>query len=203
MLFPVTGSLCPSDHETVMLQFSGFSSQVGVVPIHKPLERATLYGDSKAAQKLYIQTWITLDSQVCPPAGRDDHIVRHVNVKTAAAILCQPFQRMRMKTLSVCRHPLKRIFWPKDMTTPPVRTTAPGDKPRSIEMIAPEEIQQAAIIILRDYYGMTKANLIRETARLFGHNRTGGNVQSRVGSAIDQLIQRRIVRQDGDRVSMH
>jgi len=80
------------------------------------------------------------------------------------------------------------FFRPKGMKRPPVRVPAPGDEPRSIEMIASEEIQEAAIVVLRQHFGMTRDDLVRETARVLGHTRVGRIVRSRIDPAISQLI---------------
>ena len=94
------------------------------------------------------------------------------------------------------------FFWPKNMKEPPVRVPAPGDEARSIETIALEEIQQAALIVVKRNFGMTKEDLIRETARLLGHARTGDNVRSRIESGIDRLIRRGILHQNGERLNI-
>ena len=86
------------------------------------------------------------------------------------------------------------------MDEPPVCVPAPGDVPRPIGLIASEEIQQAAIVVLRQPFGMTKDDLIREAARLFGHNRTGTAVKSRIETAVAQLVQEGVVLLEGNRV---
>lgn len=90
------------------------------------------------------------------------------------------------------------FLWPKNMQAPPVRVPAPGDEARSIETIALEEIQQAALIVVKRNFGMTRVDLVRETARLLGHARTGDNVRSRIESAVDRLIQRTILHYNGE-----
>ena len=92
------------------------------------------------------------------------------------------------------------FFWPASMREPPVRRPAVGAAARRIDTIALEEIQQASLIIIRRGFGMTKNDLVRETARMLGHARTGGSVRCRIESGIDRLIQRGVLRQNGDRL---
>ena len=94
------------------------------------------------------------------------------------------------------------FFWPKNMKEPPVRVPAPGDEARSIEIIALEEIEQAAVVVIKRNFGMTRDDLVRETARLLGHARTGDTVRSRIESGINRLIRRGIVHQNGERLNI-
>jgi len=94
------------------------------------------------------------------------------------------------------------FYWLKNMHEPPVRRPAHGDKARPIERIALEEIEQAAIIVIKRYFGMTIDDLIRETARLLGHDRTGNNVHSRIESAIDRLLKRGVIQTNQGRISI-
>jgi very-short-patch-repair endonuclease len=93
------------------------------------------------------------------------------------------------------------FFWPKNMKESPVRVPAPGDEARSIEIIALEEIEQAAVVVIKRNFGMTRDDLVHETARLLGHARTGDTVRSRIESGINRLIRRGIVHQNGERLN--
>ncbi len=93
------------------------------------------------------------------------------------------------------------FFWPKNMQEPQVRIPAPGDEARPIELIAVEEIQQAAQVVLRRNFGMSKEDLIHETAKLLGHSRTGDIVHSRIKSGIDRLIRRGILHESSGRLT--
>ena len=62
----------------------------------------------------------------------------------------------------------------------PVVARAPreGEEPRSIDHIAPEELEDAMRRILRVAYGLTARDLIGETARQLGYARTGPRINA-------------------------
>ncbi len=94
------------------------------------------------------------------------------------------------------------FLWPADMQEAPVRVPAPDDEVRRIETIPLEEIQQGALIVMKRSFGMAKHDLVRETARLLGHARTGAKVRRRIEAGIEGLVHRGILHQNGDRLGI-
>ena len=86
------------------------------------------------------------------------------------------------------------FLWPADMQEPPVRRRPDGN----VEDISLEEIAEAAIISLRNAVGMSGPDLVSQTARLFGFNRTGSKVSRRIEAGIDlALANKRIAVREG------
>ncbi|MCL2701942.1 MAG: DUF3320 domain-containing protein, partial [Phycisphaerae bacterium] len=78
------------------------------------------------------------------------------------------------------------FLWPADMTTPPVRVRDGNNKdaPRDIDRICPEEIGQAAWLLLKAQFGMSRQDLITQTARALGFNNTGPNITATIDTAL-------------------
>ena len=66
-----------------------------------------------------------------------------------------------------------------------MRAPKDGDKVRSIEHIAPEEIAEAAFLCVQEARSLTEADLIRETAKLLGYARVTKKIDAAVTGAID------------------
>lgn len=75
-----------------------------------------------------------------------------------------------------------------------------GESPRPIEEIAIEEIMTAVEIIVKKEIGITRESLISTTARVFGYNRTGANIEDRINAAIQQLLQKGLFSTYGDQI---
>jgi very-short-patch-repair endonuclease len=79
------------------------------------------------------------------------------------------------------------FLWPKGMNEPPVRRRD-EDELRDIDMISVEEIGQGACLLLASQLGMSRQDLITQTAHLLGFANTG----ARIGERVDQAIQGQI-----------
>ena len=56
------------------------------------------------------------------------------------------------------------------------------------ERIAPEEIREVVLLILRDGHKFTKQNLINEVRAIFGFSRTGASLQQAIEKIIEDLL---------------
>jgi predicted nucleic acid-binding protein len=76
-------------------------------------------------------------------------------------------------------------------STDPVQPRAPqsDDSRRRVEHIALAELKAGVLVCAELLYGAGRDDLISETARQFGFRRTGKDIASRIGKAIDQLLQ--------------
>jgi len=75
-----------------------------------------------------------------------------------------------------------------------------GEK-RSMDEIPPEEIANAVRYILKNQLGMTRADLIRETAHIFGYSRMGGVIEKAAEEGIAIAVSRGFAKEEGDRIS--
>ena len=64
------------------------------------------------------------------------------------------------------------FYWPKDMDKPKVRFRDLEGVSKDIELVAPEEVAEAACIILKREFSMPISDLISQTAKLIGISRT-------------------------------
>ena len=69
---------------------------------------------------------------------------------------------------------------------------------RKIEMIAPEEIGHALCHAVNDSFGISEEDAISEACRLFGFQRTGPKITSRVQRIVNQLLRDGRLNRTGD-----
>jgi very-short-patch-repair endonuclease len=81
------------------------------------------------------------------------------------------------------------LLWSVGMTTPAIRALDEEGHARSITEVAPEEIEEAVLAVLRAAYAMPPDALVIEVARAIGYARTGSQVATAIRSAIDAVIQ--------------
>ncbi|MEZ4401942.1 MAG: DUF3320 domain-containing protein [Kofleriaceae bacterium] len=99
------------------------------------------------------------------------------------------------------------IVWRRDQdlaALPPVRVPddANPDSKRDWDELPLAELAAGAQIVLERNIGLPRADLAKETAKLFGFARPSDKLVARVGAAIDVLVARALARVDGDRVSV-
>ena len=79
------------------------------------------------------------------------------------------------------------FLWPNKLVTPIVRAPKNDDKVRPIEHIAPEEIAEAAVLVVQEARSLSEADLITQTARLLGYARVTKKIDAAVTAAIETL----------------
>ncbi|MHC4606228.1 MAG: DUF3320 domain-containing protein [Planctomycetota bacterium] len=79
------------------------------------------------------------------------------------------------------------FLWPADMEKPPVRRRESKDAPREVELIAPEEIAEAILLVLKKEFRVRQEDLVDRAARVLGFSRTGTRVREHVEDAVDLL----------------
>lgn len=80
-----------------------------------------------------------------------------------------------------------KFYWPIRLNKPNVRNRESLDN-KSIKLVAPEEIGEAALIVLKNEYSMPKDDLIYQTARLIGFNRITDDVNKYVWESIKSYM---------------
>ncbi len=73
---------------------------------------------------------------------------------------------------------------------------------RKIEHIPPEEIESAILLIVRQAVGISVESLLVETARLFGFDRTGENIRTRLFKVYQLMRQNGSIVQNGEMVTL-
>ena len=81
------------------------------------------------------------------------------------------------------------------------RTPAEGDEKRSMDEIPPQEIANAVKEIIKEQISMTREDLVRVTAAVFGYNRIGGAIESAAEKGIAYAIEKGFVKDENGRVS--
>jgi very-short-patch-repair endonuclease len=97
------------------------------------------------------------------------------------------------------------FLWPRSLPAESYlrfRVSDAGHSPREIQQIAIEEIANGAAFVLRRDLSMTREDLSRETAKLFGCNRLSRPIAQIVEEAIDFLAKAGRCVNHGDRVSI-
>lgn len=77
-----------------------------------------------------------------------------------------------------------RFYWPAALERAQPRLAGP----RSVEQIAPEELHETVMLVLRAQGPLAPDDLIRAAARALGFQRTGAGLAAGIGAAIDTLL---------------
>ncbi len=94
--------------------------------------------------------------------------------------------RTQKQVLSIRRE--GDFLWPSDMKIPPIRKRDYYGVPNDIELIPPEEIQEAVKYVLMKEYCVPQDVLIPRTANLMGFKRTSDRIRHEVEKAIVRMI---------------
>ena len=87
------------------------------------------------------------------------------------------------------------FLWPKGMDRPPVRRRD-EEELRDVDMISLEEIGHGACLLLKSQLGMSRQDLVTQTAHLLGFANTGARIGERVDQAIGRQIDGGAIRAD-------
>lgn len=80
------------------------------------------------------------------------------------------------------------FLWLAGVTTPTVRGADSNGVTRPIDRVALEEIERAAVEVLRGQFALPREDLGVAVARELGYGRTGTRVGPRIGAALDGLV---------------
>jgi hypothetical protein len=84
-------------------------------------------------------------------------------------------------------------LWDPAWSEPQVRAAFADASVRRIEHVAPEEIDQAMLQILRPAFSMERTELVQRTARLLGYDRTGNEIQQAISTEADELLTKGVI----------
>jgi hypothetical protein len=88
------------------------------------------------------------------------------------------------------------FLWPGDEREVNVRLRGENCPVTRPELIAPEELEAAVVLALRQQYGLKAEAAVEATARVMGFARTGGKLKSAIEEAIRRLEERGEIRLD-------
>ncbi len=81
------------------------------------------------------------------------------------------------------------------------RVPADGEK-RAMDEICPQEIANGVKLILENQISMSREDLLRETARLFGHSRLSEAAETAAAEGIDAALRKGFVTEENGRISI-
>jgi len=93
------------------------------------------------------------------------------------------------------------FYWPTNMDKPPIRQRDSIDI-KDIELIAPEEIGEAALIALEKEYTMPKDSLIEQTASILGFERVTEDISKYIWEAIKKYKKEHKIAEVNDKLSL-
>lgn len=138
------------------------------------------------------------------PIHRDEarrRVIQHWNMNNVKSAIRSIMQDVEESCL-IRKRLIKKgdFFWPLKMTQVKIRSRNVEGVTKKIELICPEEIEEAMKLILKQEYSMPYDNLITQTAKLFGFNRTGEDIYSSLGKMLNKLISADVILRQGDRL---
>ena len=94
--------------------------------------------------------------------------------------------------LALQHHPALELrgsfVWKRGQNAAPFRVPLPGNAPRPIEQISPEEIADAMLFSVREAVGLERDDLVRQTARTLGFSRTGAQITASIQRVLETLL---------------
>jgi len=88
------------------------------------------------------------------------------------------------------------FLWPGEEREVSVRLRGEGCPVTKPELIAPEELDAAVVLALRQQYGLKSEAAVEATARVMGFARTGGKLKAAIEGAIRRLEERGEIKLD-------
>ena len=118
------------------------------------------------------------------------------NVKSTIRSIMQDVEKFCSKSNKLIRK--GDFFWPPEMRQVKIRSRDVEGITKKIELICPEEIEEAMKFILKKEFSMPYDSLITQTAKLFGFNRTGEDIYFSLGKRLDTLIKNEVILKQGE-----
>jgi len=91
------------------------------------------------------------------------------------------------------------FLWKPGRQVPDVRGRTRSGEVRSITHIAPEEIMEAFQMVLKSSLSLAQEELIRETARLFGYDRTGRDILESLSKVLANAVKTGVIENQAGR----
>jgi len=136
-----------------------------------------------------------------------DELARRVSFVVGGAKVTERFRKRVLQGLVQVRgfDLIGDVVWDQSVDRAmyrDVRVPAPGQPVRDLDVVPVEELAAAARIVLEDSLSLMSTDLVREVARMFGVQRVGAKVESRLREAVAHLASTGACRVRGDQVEM-
>lgn len=120
------------------------------------------------------------------------------NVKSAIRSILQGVEGFCTKENKIVRK--GKFFWPLRRKQVKIRSRDIEGMTKKIELICPEEIEEAFKFVLKKEFSTPYDNLITQTAKLLGFNRTGEDIYFSLGKMLDDLIRGEVILKQDERL---
>ena len=154
------------------------------------------YNSPRVQNRLNLVAWLTAVVQQEGPIHRDE-AMRRLSHAAGYQMKTVPedVERWLLKQGEKTDHLRVRgdFLWPPEMAGTPVRPPVRDRSQlpsvsRKFEYIAPEEIAEAALLVVQDALGIPFADVPHQVGRLFGFRQIGESSKVGVDTAVDQLL---------------
>ncbi|MBQ8613908.1 MAG: DUF3320 domain-containing protein [Ruminiclostridium sp.] len=162
-------------------------------------------------ENFYEQEFIMKTREICEeiikheaPVSVDSVIKKTISAFGITRVTAKAEQRVREIITTLEVYELDGFIWKRGILPekyPLCRVPAEGDEKRSMDEIHPAEISNAVRFVLKNQISMTREDLIRETAHVFGFTRMGGVIEAAANAGIDLAISRGFAKIEGDRIT--
>ncbi len=138
------------------------------------------------------------------PVSIDAVIRKAIGAYGITRLTTKAEQRVRdiISTLEVDE--INGFLWKKGISPekyPLCRVPAEGDEKRGMDEIPTAEISNAVRFVLKNQISMTRTDLVRETAHIFGYTRMGGVIEAAAEAGIELAVKRGFAKIEADRIS--
>ncbi|MGI6595508.1 MAG: DUF3320 domain-containing protein [Candidatus Ratteibacteria bacterium] len=120
------------------------------------------------------------------------------NVKSTIRLIMRDVEKLCCETGRI----LKKgdFLWPPKMDRVKIRYRDIEGLTKKIELICPEEIEEAIKFILKKEFSMPCHDIITQTAKILGFNRTGDTIYSSLSTIINNLLKKKMLLKQEDRL---
>lgn len=190
-------------------------SDIGKIPGTVPYKVAELRPRGRIGRDFHSPEWRPERCRLLAKLVREEGPV-HIDYATKRIVSAWGLERTGSRIVDAIREAVSlcqkegslrrrgKFLWPPDLTEVSVRVPDPNipESLREIEHIPPEEIQGAIFLIVRHTVGIIYESLLVETARLFGFDRTGSNIRSKLIKVLEKMESDGIVLRNGDSIML-
>jgi len=133
-----------------------------------------------------------------------DRLAEHFGFKRRGSRISQKISAA-ISRANRSRKVVKRgdFLWYTRMTKPRVRNrSALSGFARTIDAIAPEEIREAVLLVVRHSFGIAREDIPRAVGEVFGFQRVKAQTRDAIVRAVDELIQEDKLQDNGQDITI-
>jgi hypothetical protein len=160
-----------------------------VTPIRKRFPSESFYQARSTMIASILKTIVEFEG----PIHREEawrRLIQHWNIRAIGSKVRQTLQSLENYCLSDNLFIMKgEFYWPADMIEPPVRVRKSStDIDKKITFIAPEEICEAALLVLNKEYSIPIEEIIIQVANMIGFGRVTEDISQYIEDSIKRYI---------------